>query len=215
LRTLCLCGIDGAGKTTIANELARQFFANKRVWMVWFRWRALFTYILYFYSRIRGLTLEKLNPRTGERDKIHIWHKDPFLRRFYIWFIFTDMLLHYIIIMLIAKIRRVDILIFDRFFIDSLIDVVYEVKDSNLFRSVAAEVMYSIIKNIDLCVILDMEPTTAFSRKKDILNLSEITVKRKLYLLLAGCLNLPIVYNNDICNTLENIKHMIKPISKP
>jgi hypothetical protein len=112
--------------------------------------------------------------------------------------------------MLTAKVKRVDILIFDRFFLDSLIDVVYEVKDFNLFRSAVANVIYSIvIENIDLCIILDVEPTTAFSRKKDILNPSEITVKRRLYLLLSGCLNLPVVYNYNICNTLQSIKYMI------
>jgi hypothetical protein len=111
--------------------------------------------------------------------------------------------------MLMARIKRIDILIFDRFFLDSLIDVVYEVKDFNSFKSVATKIVFSIIKNLDLCIILDVEPTTAFSRKKDILNLSEITIKRKLYLLLARYLNLPIIYNCGIFTTLQNIKQMV------
>jgi thymidylate kinase len=204
-----LCGIDGSGKTTVANLLVKGLFTSARVWIVWFRWRAFFTYILYLYSRIRGLTLERLNLRTGEYDKIHIWHKDSFLKRFYIWFIFTDMLLYYIVIRLAARIKRVKILIFDRFFLDTLVDVVYEVKSFNLlFKSVAAKIIFYFVRNTDLCIILDVEQTTAFSRKKDISDLSEIATKRKLYLLVARFLNLPVIYNYNISITLQNIKRV-------
>jgi thymidylate kinase len=209
LRRIGLCGIDGSGKSTVANQLAKNLYTNKRVWIVWFRWRAFFTYILYLYSRIRGLTLVRLNPRTGEYDKVHLWYKDPFLRKFCIWFIFIDMLLHYIVTILVAKVKQINILIFDRFFIDSFIDVAYEIRNFDLlFKSVIARIIFSLANSLNLCIVLDIEPAIAFSRKKDIHDLSEISIKRKLYLLLAKYLNLPVIYNYNIFITLQSIKQL-------
>jgi hypothetical protein len=119
------------------------------------------------------------------------------------------MLLHYIVTILVAKVKQIDILIFDRFFIDSFIDVVYEIKNFNLlFKSVIAKIMFSFVNSLNLCIVLDIEPAIAFSRKGDIHDLSEISIKRKLYLLLAGYLNLPVIYNYNIFITLQSIKQL-------
>lgn len=208
-KVCAFCGIDGVGKTTIVNELSRRLSINGKVQIIWFRWKAFLSYILYFYSRVRGLTIKKLNIRTGTYDKIHMWYKDPLLRKFYAWLLIFDMILYYTFTMLRAKIRHVDILIFDRFFLDALVDIIYETNNFKTLTSFVAKLVYIIIGGSGPCIILDIDPLIAFSRKKDILSTSELSIKRKMYTILAKCLNLPIITNYNIDETMQKIVKLL------
>jgi thymidylate kinase len=193
LITISLCGIDGSGKSTLARELLKILSNGLKVKIVWFRWRAFLTYALYLYSKIKRHTIMKFNPRTCTYIKVHRWNQDPLLKATYHHFLIIDMLLYYIFIQLIARLSQVDILIFDRFFIDALVDAIYETKNKTILKSFPSKIVYLHVKRISYCVILDIPPEIAWQRKKDILSMREVSYKRGLYKSLATILGLPVL----------------------
>lgn len=206
MKIIAICGIDGSGKTTLTSEFSKALCNNSKVRIVWFRWRAFFTYALYLYSKIRGYTIKEFNPRTCTYVKVHKWRKDPVLKATYHYFLTIDMLLYCIFIRLIAKISRVDILIFDRFFIDAIIDVAYETGNKAVLMSIPSKIIYLYVKRIHYSAILDVPPKIAWQRKKDTLSLREISYKRRLYKILAARLDLPVLNGTlppkKLCDTI-------------
>jgi hypothetical protein len=55
-----------------------------------------------------------------------------------------------------AMILKPDFLVFDRYFIDAIMDIAYETRNPKILASVPTHLTYALIKKANLCVVLDV-----------------------------------------------------------
>jgi thymidylate kinase len=87
-------------------------------------------------------------------------------------------------------VRGVKIVIFDRFYLDALIDAMYTCR---CVDRVFLRLFLAMQSKVSRAVVLDVDVDTAISRKKDIISRREVKIKRKLYIILAKALSIPII----------------------
>jgi len=191
-KVISISGVDGSGKSTIAHLLMKLLrrCGNARSEIVWFRWRALTLYALYLYSRFRGLYVRVYVPWLRRWFGIHVFHVDAVTRHLYPYLLFIDLTIFYFLYRLLWWVRGVRVVIFDRFYFDALVDAIYTCRCVDRFflrLYIAAQGRAS------RAVVLDVDTNTALARKRDIISRGELEFKRKIYLILAKHLNIPII----------------------
>jgi len=202
---IAICGVDGSGKSTIAHllmGLLRRCGSAKSE-VVWFRWRALTLYALYLYSRLRGLYVRVYVPRLKRWVCIHVLHIDPVARRLYPYLLFIDLTVFYLLRRLLWWVKGIRIVVFDRFYLDALIDVVYTCR---YVDKVFLRLFLVMQMRASRATVLDVDVDTAVARKRDIISRSEIEFKRRVYMILAKHLNIPIINaQQDLSYVLYNV----------
>ena len=203
-------GVDGSGKSTVVSLLARELrhHGSARSEVVWFRWRALTLYALYLYSRFRRLYVRVYVPWLKRWIGIHVFHIDPVARRLYPYLLFIDLTIFYILHRLLWWVKGVKIIIFDRFYLDALIDAVYTCRFVDRFF---LSLYIAMQERVPGAVVLDVDVDTAVARKRDIVSRREIEFKRRLYSTIARDLNIPVVdarrelpqVLSDVCRALN------------
>lgn len=210
MKRVAFCGIEGSGKTTAVRYLLEYQVSDRRKRKVWFRWRAFLTFILYLYAKLRRLTYSYKDFSVYQDIKVHEWHGDIVLDRLYPYFLIFDMILFYLAEVAYSLLRNNDLLVFDRFFLDALADIAWELKRTTVLQSLPAVFVYRLVKKVDSCIILDVDPTLSLQRKKDGSLLEELEFKRDVYHFAARHSSLPIVDTSnksisDVCGILVNV----------
>jgi thymidylate kinase len=198
-------GVDGSGKSTVAYLLTRLFrhHGNARSKIVWFRWRALTLYTLYLYSRFRGLYVRVYVPWLRRCIGIHVFHIDPVARRLYPYLLFIDLTIFYLLHRLLWWVKGVKVVVFDRFYLDALVDAIYTCRFVDRF---SLSLYIAMQERVPRAVVLDVDVDTAVARKKDIVSRREIEFKRRLYLVIARDLNIPVVdARQELPRVLSNV----------
>jgi len=207
---IAFSGVDGSGKSTVAHLLMRLLrrYGNARSKIVWFKWRALTLYTLYLYSRFRGLYVRVYVPWLRRWIGIHVFHIDAVARRLYPYLLFIDLTVFYILHRLLWWVKGVKVVVFDRFYLDALIDAVYTCRCVDRF---SLSLYIAMQERVSGAVVLDVDVDTAIARKRDIVSRREVEFKRSLYLVIARGLNIPIVdarqellrVLSDVCRALN------------
>jgi hypothetical protein len=166
VKAIALSGIDGSGKSTLAPILCKHLSGAE---VVWFRWRALTLYALYFYSRLRGFYIKAYAPRIKRHVGVHVLHIDPVAKILYPYFLYVDLTLFYLIHKLLSIFKRRRLVIFDRFYLDALVDVIHACRRVDKF---VLKLFISMHMRISKAVLLDIDVNTALARKRDIFALS-------------------------------------------
>jgi hypothetical protein len=183
-------------------------YGNARSKIVWFKWRALTLYTLYLYSRFRGLYVRVYVPWLRRWIGIHVFHIDAVARRLYPYLLFIDLTVFYILHRLLWWVKGVKVVVFDRFYLDALIDAVYTCRCVDRF---SLSLYIAMQERVSGAVVLDVDVDTAIARKRDIVSRREVEFKRSLYLVIARGLNIPIVdarqellrVLSDVCRALN------------
>ncbi|MEM0240952.1 MAG: hypothetical protein QXP29_05770 [Candidatus Nezhaarchaeales archaeon] len=206
--TIAISGIDGSGKTTLANSLKAYFRKKgKEVIIVWFRWRAFLQYLLFAYSNLRGL---KKYVRTigGITITRHFFEEDPITQTVYPIFLLFDLLVYYLVHKLTIRFRNIDVVIYDRQFIDMIVDMLsyYLKADVHVCRRILRfilRLLLALATQVNIIIVLDISPQIALRRKNDIWeSYGELDVRRRLYLLIAAHLNACLI---DATNSPQEI----------
>ena len=187
VKTIVLSGVDGSGKSTLALILRKRLSEAE---VIWFRWRALTLYTLYFYSRLRGLYVKIYAPRIKRHVCLHVFHIDPIAKILYPYLLYVDLTLFYFLHKFLSFFKRRRLIIFDRFYLDALVDVIHICR---YIKGFILKLFISMHMRASKAVILDADADTALTRKKDIISREEVGFKRKIYLALAKHLNIPII----------------------
>lgn len=121
-RVYALIGPDGAGKTTIALQVARHLEAGgAKTRVAWMRWPRMVTLGVLGFLRLSRLAK---TARLGEHDDVHVdLLGHPFLFQLYAWSVTFDYFLGYLGKVTLPKrlLRRT--VICDRFVWDALVDL--------------------------------------------------------------------------------------------
>lgn len=181
--SIVLTGIDGSGKSTVVNYLCNALRRRGfNACVKWFRWRAFVSYTLYAYARISGFTVTIRNSRSHNNVKIHLFYLNSILKRLYPWTMYFDMLLFYAMSKVKTFFERRQVILYDRFFLDSFVDMIYETRHSlDVSDSILQNLFLRIQNKADIVILLDVDPDTAYQRKLDIISKDEIEFKRLIY----------------------------------
>jgi thymidylate kinase len=179
-------GLDGCGKTThiilIYTFLSRE---GIKVRYVWLRWFSFFSTPFYLYTKlIKGRSI-KIN-YAGKTRVLHIFSKDPVLNSLYPRVHVLDVILKYIFVKLTSIIGKTDVILVDRAFLDVIVDLIYETKNTKLLKSVVFKFVLRHCQKSKMVLLL-CDPSIALKRKsrKELILGRELKIKHKLYQILA------------------------------
>ncbi len=181
MKTIVIIGIDGSGKTTQANLLKEALIARgKKAEVIWLRGESYFTKPLLAIAKriLRAPRQKKRSDKHGEKSyeaytsrKLRIF-RNPLARG--LWKSLS--LLDTWITLLVAKSKiagKPDILIFDRYVYDSIIDIAsaFGAKEEEI-RKMLRSCFLKLFPKPDLLILIDLSPEEAMRRKNDIPSIS-------------------------------------------
>ncbi|MEM1510354.1 MAG: hypothetical protein QW096_10870 [Thermofilaceae archaeon] len=195
-------GVDGSGKSTHA-KLLRVYARKKglKVRYMWLRWSPFLTYILLFYSLIRRRTLKITFTRRGRRYtfKVHVFWIDPVLKTLYPRVFLFDSLLRYLLELVSSYMGHLDLIIFDRFFLDIIIDLLWETRNTAVFRYIEVKAVLGLLNKYKHCgLVLFADPLMIINRKADVISFREIKFKCNVFKLLTRVLNLEAIDTTSV-----------------
>ena len=208
MRVIIVSGIDGSGKSTQLALLKRYLeLRGFSVGYAWLRWFAAFTYLLYLYARIMKRTI--VVKSRSRPVHIHVFWIDPVLRVLYPRVLLLDLLMRFTLSMLVARLRSYDVLLIDRFVLDVVVDLLWEVRDAKILRCTLVRVLWKYVRNT---IILVVEPKEAAKRKSDIVSLKEVAFKRRCFEVFAKYFRVPVIDTTKI-SILDTFKELVKHVN--
>ncbi len=197
-----LTGPDGSGKTTILKEVERIILEkNVPTKHIWIRSPKIFSKPLMAICRLIGLT--KYTIIDGIKYGTHEFERSTIVSFLFPLLQLIDFKLKWF--QLSRQINSNEIVIFDRFSLDTLADLMVSTKRLNLHKSWIGKMFIDISKNCNI-LILYVDENTTKKRKKDTLFDKNIQLKNKVYGILSQDLGIKIINNNgEINNTVKEV----------
>lgn len=204
-QVIYLLGADGSGKTTyldtVEKELNKKGITTRHIWI---RSPKIFSKPLMAYCRLVKLT--KYETIDGIKYGIHEFYKSPFVS----WLFPILQLIDFNIkwFQEKRKVRANDTLLFDRFCLDTLADLMVDTKRFDLHKTWIGKAFIKKLPNNCKTIVLNVDAEIIRSRKKDTLYDKSLDSKVKVYKLLSKDLNLRVIDNNRAFEAVE--KEIIK-----
>lgn len=209
-----LTGIDGAGKTTIIEELKADLFAKDKIEVVWARYEPkLMRYLVAPFKKSKTKGSTNFNDMDAiQYSRWSEFKKKITKKKFLSSIIFTWQYLEYSIrinkVMSRIKHRHSHVIV-DRFILDFLVDqsVNHNLSQDNWI----VKRLLSKLSVFDYIIYVDVEEDVAFVRKNDIPSKEYLAVRRAYYKTFVKALdNAFVVCNNTLLTeTMENITNKI------
>lgn len=198
-----LTGSDGAGKTTLLENIKSKLNDNNiKNTYVWLRSPKITSKPLMVYCRLVGLTKYKIID--GEQYGVHDFHKSKMVSKIFPYLQLIDFKIKWYLKK--RKIPKDDVILFDRFNIDTLADLMIDTKNLELHKTNIGKKFLNFLPNRMNVIILMVEEDIIRQRKKDTLYDENLNFKLKVYKKLAEDLDIKIVNNND---SIEDTKSQI------
>ena len=193
LRTIGLIGIDGAGKTTLAQALRlRLAAAGHPTIHVWTRFRNYLSKPLLGLARLTGHNrkVASAGVTVGLHDFAGVWWlARPFLA-------LQRLDLHLDAWFRVRPAARRGLVVMDRCLLDQLVDVA---ADTGLHDRIVDELaprLFDLLPQPARIVLVDREPVLIGRSRPDALADPKLLLRRQLYHRLAERLNLPVIAND-------------------
>ena len=195
--TIYIAGSDGSGKTTILKDIEEKINSSgKKTKHIWLRSPKILSKPLLAYCRLIGLTKYKIID--GVRYGKHEFYKSSNVSWLFPILQLVDFKIKWFFER--KKIKSNEIVIFDRFSIDTVADLMVDTRRMDLHKSwIGKEFIEAIPKNSKI-VILKVDEAVIRKRKKDTLHDELLEDKVKVYNLLSKDLYIKVIDNNKDYN---------------
>ena len=213
-RFICLVGLDGSGKTTIANIIHEQMkHDGVRVRYVWGNLEPYISKVLRFLARIiflRGFDQENdyTNYRT-KRGNTAISH--PRLTRIYTIVLKCEYIVQVWLRISIPMLLGSKMIV-DRYLYDFALNLSIATGNDMPFTFSTIKSMLKYIPKPDIIFLLDIPEEVAFSRKDDIPEVTYLQERRNAYLRMAADLHFQVINATQSPSTVAN--HVMRSIHK-
>jgi len=191
--TIYIAGSDGSGKTTILKDIENKIISNgNKTRHIWLRSPKITSKPLMAYCRFVGLT--KYKTIDGFRYGKHEFYKSAFVS----WIFPILQLIDFKIKWQLErkKIKSNEVVIFDRFSLDTLADLMVDTHRMDLHKSWIGKQFIKAIPQNTKIVILKVDENIIRDRKKDTLHDELLKDKVNIYQLLSKDLNIKVIENN-------------------
>lgn len=186
-KLICLCGIDGSGKTTISKSLVKLLNNNNmRACYVYGRIVPLITRLGMYLGRKLILKCSKeelLNEYTKyEEYKKTTLKKSKLLILLFKYTFLLEQLIQ-VYIKLIPKLFRYDYIVLDRYIYDTIITDISPNLDMSTRETLTLIKRYSsFTPKPDMVILVDVPEEVAYNRKNDVPHPEYLKQRRRLYL---------------------------------
>lgn len=191
-----IAGSDGSGKTTHLNKLINKSSNFKHVWI---RSPKIFSKPLMFFCRIVGLT--KYYIVDGIKYGSHDFYKSSFVSFVFPFLQLIDFKIKWIFCKLSIKPNQ--IIFFDRFCLDTLVDLMIDTRNMTLHETYVGKKFIEMLPQNCKVIILEVDEETIRNRKKDTLYDKNLSLKIEAYNILAKSLKLKKINNNRNMKLVE------------
>jgi len=203
-----IAGSDGSGKTTLLRDLEKKLMDNShRTTHIWIRSPKIFSKPLMAYCRLIGLT--KYKTIDGIEYGKHEFHRSSFVS----WLFPILQLIDFKIKWFFEKrkINSKDIVLFDRFNLDTLSDLMVDTKRLNLHKTWVGKQFIKLSPNNCTSIILKVDAAIVRERKLDTLHDEHLEDKIMTFQILSKELNIKLIENNLEYSIVKNevINYMI------
>ena len=206
--TFYITGSDGSGKTTILNDVEKKLLAqSKKTKHVWIRSPKIISKPLMVYCRLVGLTTYKTID--GVKYGKHEFYRSPFVSWLFPMLQLVDFKIKWFFEK--RKVKSNEILLFDRFSLDTLADLMVDTKRLDLHKTNIGRAFIDLIPKNTKILIPIVDENTIRDRKKDTLHDEHLADKINTYTILSKDLVIKTIDNNrdykevkkDVLNYLE------------
>ncbi|MEZ4840433.1 MAG: hypothetical protein R2821_02685 [Flavobacteriaceae bacterium] len=188
-----IAGPDGIGKTTYLKSIEERIkISGNKTTHVWIRSPKIISKPLMAYCRLIGLT--KYKKIDNISYGVHLFHKSKLVS-----FLFPILQLIDFKIKWFLEKRKItpdSVVLFDRFSLDTLADLMVDTRQYEMHRSWIGKAFLKMLQeNVDI-IILHVNEEVIRSRKLDTLHDDHLALKIKVYQILSKDLNLKVIDNN-------------------
>ena len=203
-----IAGSDGSGKTTLLKELEKELLLNSiNCHHIWIRSPKIFSKLLMAYCRLVGLTTYKTV--NGVEYGKHEFYRSSFVSWLFPILQLIDFKIKWYFEK--SKINKNDLVLFDRFNLDTLSDLMVDTKNMNLHMSWVGKSFLKMTPINCKSIILNVDAKLIRQRKLDTLYDEQLEDKIMIFKFLSKELNIKLIDNNSDFSNCKNevIKYMI------
>lgn len=199
-------GTDGSGKTTNALRYVREHKSKYTITYAYFHYTPILLFPLKKFAKmflIGGINeFQEYDRYLNEKKKHTRKHKT--LARLYSLIWYVDYVVQTWIRLLPIKLKQVDIVVVDRYYLDSVVNLgcLLDFNKDELIRD--ARALEKFLPRADWHVFLDVDEFVAFSRKNDIQSMKYLSERRRLYH------DLKEVYNFKVVNAGLSLEEVFR-----
>lgn len=196
-----LTGSDGSGKTTYINIIKEELLSKGySVNSIWLRSPKILSKPLMAYCRIVGLT--KYTVINGVKYGKHEFYRSKMVSVLFPLLQLIDFKIKWFLLK--RSVKDNDILLFDRFSLDTLADLMVDTGNYSLHKSAIGRSFLKMIPNSTKTVVLDVNEATIRERKVDTLHDDHLDKKLFVYRKLSDELGISIIDNNRSISIVKN-----------
>ena len=199
-RFIYLTGPDGIGKTSHLNEIELNF-KSKKCFKIWIRSPKIFSKPLMLFCRICGLTIyENIK---GVTYGYHLFYKSKLISFIYPFLQLIDFYITWSFYRL--KMKKYDIILLDRFSLDTLADLMVDTRKMNLHKTWVGKQFINFIPENSLTIVLDVDENIIRERKVDTLHDRNLSLKINVFDILSKDLDIVKINNNKDFQLVSNL----------